>query len=246
MQKIADKIFRIEKNQQIAKDIYLMQLSGDATTIKNPGQFVNLKIDGFYLRRPLSVCDCTADSMSLIYKTVGEGTKRLAELPVATELSLLLPLGNGFTLADDSQNPLLVGGGVGTPALYLLAKALNKKGQEFDVLLGFNSGEEVFYLDEFKRLAREVHITTIDGSVGTKGMVTDLLGDLDYDYIYCCGPLVMMRAVAEQSTCSGQYSFEARMACGFGACMGCTLKTKSSPKRICKDGPVFYKEELVW
>lgn len=247
-----DLEFKIVSNQRIARDVYQMELSGDASGIRRPGQFVNLKLDGLFLRRPISICDRGEGSLRLIYKAVGEGTEQLSSMREGEALSLLIPLGNGFDTSLAGTRPLLAGGGVGVPPLYLLAKTLLEEARELGiertitVLLGFQSKEDAFYLEEFKALGCELRVTTLDGSAGTRGLVTDVLEEIDYSYVYACGPEAMLKALCEKTQTSGQYSFEARMACGFGACMGCTKRTKSSYKRICKEGPVFLKEELLW
>lgn len=247
-----DQEFKIVSNQRIARGVYQMDLSGDVSEIQRPGQFVNLKLGGLFLRRPISICDRGEGSLRLIYKAVGEGTERMSSMREGERLSLLIPLGNGFDTSFAGTSPLLVGGGVGVPPLYFLAKELMKEAREcgietkITVVLGFQSSEDVFYFDAFKALGCEVYLTTLDGSAGRQGLVTDILEELEYSYVYACGPEAMLKALCEKAGTSGQYSFEARMACGFGACMGCTKKTKSSYKRICKEGPVFLKEELLW
>lgn len=247
-----DQEFKIVSNQRIARGVYQMDLSGDVSEIQRPGQFVNLKLGGLFLRRPISICDRGEGSLRLIYKAVGEGTERLSSMREGERLSLLIPLGNGFDTSFAGTSPLLVGGGVGVPPLYFLAKELMKEAREcgietkITVVLGFQSSEDVFYFDAFKAIGCEVYLTTLDGSAGRQGLVTDILEELEYSYVYACGPEAMLKALCEKAGTSGQYSFEARMACGFGACMGCTKKTKSSYKRICKEGPVFLKEELLW
>ena len=239
-------IFTVKSNEQIARSVYKMVLSGDASCISHAGQFVNIKLDGFYLRRPISVCDCTADTLTIIYKTVGKGTEYMATLKCGQTLDILLPLGNGYNLDNGSKKPLILGGGVGVPPLYNLAKRLIANGASVTAVLGFNTADEVFYADEFLALGANVIITTADGSVGEKGFVTDVMDEIDYDYVYCCGPEPMLKAVYNKSATSGQFSFEERMGCGFGACMGCSCKTKYGNKRICKDGPVLTKEEIIW
>ena len=222
-----------------------MILSGDTSGIKNPGEFVNIKIDGLYLRRPISVCDVEGDKLTLIYKVVGKGTEAMSEMTEWTELMILTGLGNGYDLTSAGDSPLLVGGGVGVPPMYLLAKRLLAKGKKVSVVLGFNTGDEVFYEDEFKALGCDVAVTTVDGSHGIKGFVTDALPD-GYSYFYTCGPMPMFRALNKAVKTSGQFSFEERMGCGFGACMGCSCKTLTGYKRICKDGPVLKREEILW
>ena len=238
-------IYKILSNQPLTGDIYKMVLSGDTSYITAPGQFVNLALSGKYLRRPISVCDYDSDTITLIYKVVGEGTKQMSAMTPGQELDALTGLGNGYN-TEKSTKPLLIGGGVGVPPMYNLAKSLIKKGQSPTVILGFNTKDEVFYENEFNELGCKTLVTTVDGSHGIKGFVTDALAGVDYDYFYTCGPLPMFKAVYNATTVSGQFSFEERMGCGFGACMGCSCKTKYGNKRICKDGPVLEKEEIIW
>ena len=222
-----------------------MVLGGDTRYITAPGQFINIRLEGKFLRRPISVCDYDDKSITIIYKIVGEGTAQLSKLESGEVLDVLTGLGNGYDITK-STKPLLIGGGVGVPPMYNLAKALLADGQKPTVVLGFNTKSEVFYEDEFKALGCNTLVTTVDGSYGTKGFVTDAMTDLDYDYFYTCGPLPMFKAVYNATSTSGQFSFEERMGCGFGACMGCSCKTKYGNKRICKDGPVLVKEEIIW
>ena len=238
-------MMKITDNKKIAEKTYFMSLEGDTSAITKPGQFINIKLDGFFLRRPISVCDCENGKLSIIYKVVGNGTKEMSELPVGAELDILSGLGNGYDTSKSGDCPVLIGGGVGVPPMYLLCKKLVSEGKKATVILGFNSEKEVFGVDEFKATGAEVYVTTADGSVGTKGFVTDVLKNLDYTYFYTCGPMPMFKAIESIAKTSGQYSFEERMGCGFGACMGCTCKTKYGNKRICKDGPVFEREEIV-
>ena len=221
-------------------------LCGDTSDIQGSGGFVNIKIDGLFLRRPISVCDYDDKTLTLIYKIVGKGTEALAEMADGTELDILVGLGNGYDLSKSGDAPLLIGGGVGVPPLYKLAKLLLAEGKRVSVVLGFNSGADVFYENEFRALGADVRVTTADGSYGTKGFVTDAMGDLDYTYFYTCGPEPMLKAVHKATKTSGQMSFEERMGCGFGACMGCSCKTLTGYKRICKEGPVMEKEEILW
>lgn len=239
-------MMKITDNKKIAEKTYFMSLEGDTSAITKPGQFINIKLDGFFLRRPISVCDCEKGKLSIIYKVVGNGTKEMSELPVGAELDILSGLGNGYDTSKSGDCPVLIGGGVGVPPMYLLCKKLVSEGKKATVILGFNSEKEVFGVDEFKATGAEVYVTTADGSVGTKGFVTDVLKNLDYTYFYTCGPMPMFKAIESIAKTSGQYSFEERMGCGFGACMGCTCKTKYGNKRICKDGPVLEREEIVW
>ena len=222
-----------------------MVLGGDTRYITAPGQFINIRLEGKFLRRPISVCDYDDKSITIIYKIVGEGTEQLSKLESGEVLDVLTGLGNGYDITK-STKPLLIGGGVGVPPMYNLAKALLADGQKPTVVLGFNTKSEIFYEDEFKALGCNTFVTTVDGSYGIKGFVTDAMTDLDYDYFYTCGPLPMFKAVYNATSTSGQFSFEERMGCGFGACMGCSCKTKYGNKRICKDGPVLVKEEIIW
>jgi len=236
----------ILKNEKIAKDVYEMTLSCDTSDIYAPGQFVNIKLDGLYLRRPISICDYGKDTLTIIYKVVGEGTSQMSTLREDDTLDILVGLGNGFDTSPSGERPLLVGGGVGTPPLYNLAKKLISEGKEPTVILGFNKRDEVFYNDKFTSLCRTI-VTTVDGSLGLKGFVTDAMKYIDdYTYVYTCGPLPMLKAVYEMTKTGGQFSFEERMGCGIGVCMGCTCKTKNGPKRICTEGPVLVKEEILF
>lgn len=240
-------IYSVILNKKIAKDVFKMILSGDTSHITAPGQFVNIKLDGFYLRRPISICDFDDKTITIIYKVVGQGTELMSNLSANEKLDLLVGLGNGFDIGKSGSAPLLVGGGVGVPPLFKLCKDLIANDTEPKVILGFNTADEVFYENEFKALGADVFVTTVDGSVGTKGFVTDAFSFVgDYSYFYTCGPLSMFKAVYNNTSTSGQFSFEERMGCGFGACMGCTCKTKYGNKRICRDGPVLVKEEIVW
>ena len=236
-------LFKVIENKQIAKNTYEMVLSGDTTNCK-PGQFVNIQIKGKYLRRPISVCNAENGKLTLIYKVVGSGTSEMATYTNET-LDVLHYLGNGYNLEKAGNSPVLIGGGAGIPPLYMLAKELIKDGKEVQVILGFNSKEEIFYVEEFKALGAKVYVTTVDGSEGIKGFVTDALKEIDYTYFYTCGPEPMLKAIFKASTTEGQMSFEERMGCGFGACMGCSCKTITGYKRICKDGPVLEKGEII-
>ena len=220
-----------------------MELTGDLSGIK-AGQFVNVKLDGLYLRRPISVCDLTDSVLTIIYKIVGKGTEVMSQM-TSGELDVLTGLGNGYDLSLAGDSVLVIGGGVGVPPMFLLAKKLIAMGKKVKAILGFNTKSEIFYEDEFKALGADVVVTTVDGSYGVKGFVTDAMGD-SYDYFYCCGPEPMLKAVYKTSKTSGQLSFEERMGCGFGACMGCSCKTIYGNKRICKEGPVLKKEEILW
>ena len=240
-----DSLFTVTENKRIAKDVYRMKLCGDTSDIVNAGEFINIRLEGFYLRRPISVCDLEGDTVTIIYKVVGRGTQAMSRLGEGAALQVLTGLGNGYDLSLSGDHPLLIGGGVGVPPMYLLAKRLIAQGKRVSVIIGFNTADEVFYADEFAALGCEVTVTTVDGSVGVKGFVTDALPD-SYTYFYTCGPEPMLRAVYRAAVTSGQFSFEERMGCGFGACMGCSCKTVTGYKRICKDGPVLKKEEILW
>lgn len=239
-------IFRITSNKKIARDIFKMTLAGDTSAITAPGQFVNIKLDGFFLRRPISVCDCVEENLTLIYKTVGHGTEQMSRVAAGDELDLLTGLGNGYNTKKSGDSPLLVGGGVGVPPMYMLCRKLISEGKKVTVVLGFNSKDDVFYEDEFRALGADVHIATADGTYGTKGFVTDVIKNLQYTFFYTCGPEPMFRAMHKMMKTPGQYSFEERMGCGFGACMGCSCKTLTGNKRICKEGPVMESEEIIW
>ena len=241
-----DTIFEIRTNRLVAKNTYEMTLIGDISHITASGQFVNIKLDGFYLRRPISVCDAEDGILTLIYKVVGAGTEKMAALAEGEKLLVLTGLGNGYDTEKSGDTPLLIGGGAGVPPMYMLCKKLIREGKKPTVILGFGSACEVFYEEEFKALGADVLVTTVDGSYGIKGFVTDAMKDLTYTHFYTCGPEPMLKAVYDASSVSGQFSFEERMGCGFGACMGCSCKTKYGNKRICRDGPVLIKEEIIW
>ena len=240
-----DTLFTITENVNIAKDVYRMTLAGDVSAIRNPGEFINIRIDGFYLRRPISVHDLGDGCVTIIYKVVGKGTEAMSRMTAGMTLWALTGLGNGYDLTLSGDRPLLIGGGVGVPPLYLLAKRLIAQGKQVSVVLGFNTASEVFCEDAFRELGCEVTVATVDGSCGVKGFVTDTLPE-NCTYFYTCGPEPMLRAVYRATDISGQFSFEERMGCGFGACMGCSCKTITGYKRICKDGPVLKKEEILW
>ena len=239
-------IFEILSNEALTRDVYRMVLSGDTSAITAPGQFVEIALPGKFLRRPISVCDWAENSLTLIYKVVGHGTEQMAALPAGTRLDVLTGLGNGYDTTLSGENPVLVGGGVGVPPLYALCKKLIAEGKTPRVILGFNQESEIFLAKEFEALGIPTHIATADGSVGTKGFVTDVLKNLHYSYFYSCGPMPMFLAMEAVVTTSGEFSFEERMGCGFGACMGCSIQTKSGAKRVCKDGPVFLREEVFF
>lgn len=238
-------IFEISENLRLTESVYRMRLTGDASAVTACGQFINIKLDGLYLRRPISVYDSGKDFVTVIYKVVGKGTEQMSKMKIGEKLDILTGLGNGYDLTLAGEKPLLLGGGVGVPPLYMLAKELRKQGKQVNVILGFNTAAEVFCEEDFKALGCSVTVTTADGSYGTKGFVTHALPD-EYSYFYTCGPEPMLKAVYNSSKTSGQMSFEERMGCGFGACMGCSCKTIAGFKRICKDGPVMKKEEILW
>ena len=237
--------FEIVKNVALTADVYKMELAGDTSAVTAPGQFVNIKLEGKFLRRPISVNDCVDGLLTIIYKVVGEGTAQMAKMQAGEKLDILTGRGNGYDLADAGEHPVCLGGGVGVPPLYMLAKQLIAAGKKVSVVLGFNKASEVFYAEEFKALGADVTVTTVDGSMGVKGFVTDAL-PTDYTYFYTCGPEPMLKAVYRATNTSGQMSFEERMGCGFGACMGCSCKTITGYKRICREGPVMRKEEILW
>ena len=239
-------IYEIISNKKLTESIFEMVLEGDTTSISAPGQFINIKLDGFYLRRPISICDYDNSTITIIYKVVGEGTEVMSKMNSGEKLDVLCGLGNGFDTSKSLDKPVLIGGGVGVPPMYNLCKKLISEGKSVTVILGFNKKDEIFYEDEFKKLGADVKVTTVDGSYGIKGFVTDALKDTEYSYFYTCGPMPMFKAIESTAVTSGQYSFEERMGCGFGACMGCSCKTKYGNKRICKDGPVLEREEIIW
>lgn len=241
-------IYKIIGNKCIAKNVFQMVLAGDTQYITKPGQFINIAITGKFLRRPISVCDWDSETITIIYKVVGEGTEIMGKMGIGENLDVLTGLGNGFDISKGGEKPLLVCGGVGVPPMFNLAKKLIKSGKKPKVVLGFNTADEVFYADEFRALGCETFVATADGSLGEKGFVTDAIknNNIDFDYFYTCGPLPMLKALSDATTVSGQLSFEERMGCGFGACVGCNCETKYGNKRICKDGPVLEKEEIIW
>lgn len=236
---------RVKENIALTREVYKMTLEGDVSEIKRPGQFINLKITGVFLRRPVSVCDRDESSVTIVYKVVGKGTKIMSKMSCGEELDVLTGLGNGYDCEKSGDSPLLIGGGVGIPPLYLLAKELVARGKKVSVILGFNTAREIFLKDDFEKLGCAVQVTTVDGSEGIKGFVTDAIED-GYTHFYTCGPEPMLKAVYSKTETSGQFSFEERMGCGFGACMGCSCKTVTGYKRICKEGPVLFKEEILW
>ena len=238
-------IFKILSNTALTNNVYKMVLGGDTSAITASGQFVNIQLDGLFLRRPISVCDYDENTLTIIYKVVGKGTQAMSKMADG-QLDILTGLGNGYDLSVSGNHPVLVGGGVGVPPMYNLAKKLLCEGKKVTVILGFNTKSEIFYEEEFKNLGCDVLVTTVDGSYGVKGFVTDALKDVSYSYFYSCGPEPMLKALYKATSTSGQLSFEERMGCGFGACMGCSCKTLTGYKRICKDGPVMRKEEILW
>ena len=239
-------IFTIVSNEALTDSVYKMILSGDTSAITAAGQFVNIQLDGMFLRRPISVCDYDEATLTIVYKVVGKGTAAMSRMAPGVKLDILTGLGNGYDLSLSGDKPVLLGGGVGVPPMYNLAKKLVAEGREVKVILGFNTASEVFYENEFKALGCDVTVTTVDGSQGVKGFVTTALEAMDYTYFYTCGPEPMLKAIHKASKTSGQMSFEERMGCGFGACMGCSCKTLTGYKRICKEGPVMKKEEILW
>jgi len=240
-----DTIFTVLSQRKLTDNVYELRLQGDTSHITRPGQFVNLRLEGLYLRRPISVCDLEGDTLTLIYKVVGKGTGQLSRMAPGETLPVLTGLGNGYDVGLAGDSPLLMGGGVGVPPLYLLAKRLRAEGKSVSVILGFNTAREVFYEAEFRDLGCSVTVTTVDGSYGVKGFVTDALPSA-YTHVYTCGPEPMLKAVYRSISTGGSFSFEKRMGCGFGACMGCSCKTVTGWKRICKEGPVLQKEEILW
>ena len=241
-------IYKVIANTPLTREVYRMVLEGDTQWIKRPGQFVNIELEGLYLRRPISISDWDDKTITIIYKVVGKGTEQMRRMQVGVELDVLTGLGNGFNPDVENKKPLLVGGGVGVPPLYNLAKTLLADGRKVSVVLGFNTASEVFYADEFKALGADVYVSTADGSMGVKGFVTDAIreAEIDFDYFYSCGPLPMLKALCGCTDVKGELSFEERMGCGFGACMGCSCKTLTGNKRICKEGPVMRREEIIW
>ncbi len=239
-------IYKVQSNVQLTDTVYKMVISGDTSHLTAPGQFVNLTVEGCYLRRPISVCDWNENTITLIYKVVGEGTEKMSRWQNGKECDVLVGLGNGFDPECSGEKPLLIGGGVGVPPLFGLCKKLIEKGKKPTVVLGFNKKDEIFLEEAFKALGAQVIVATADGSYGVKGYVTDAMSNLEYTYFYTCGPMPMFKAIEKTAAGSGEYSFEERMGCGFGACMGCSCKTKYGNKRICKDGPVLKREEIIW
>ncbi len=240
-----DTSFTILSQRKLTENVFELKLNGDTSRITRPGQFVNLRLEGLYLRRPISVCDLEGETLTLVYKLVGRGTLLLSQMRPGQTLPVLTGLGNGYDLNASGERPVLLGGGVGVPPMYLLAKKLISQGKDVSVILGFNTKDEIFFEDEFKALGAHTSVTTVDGSYGIKGFATDAMPE-NYTYFYTCGPEPMLKAVYKVTKTSGEFSFEQRMGCGFGACMGCSCKTITGYKRICKDGPVLRKEEILW
>lgn len=238
-------IFTVAENKALTPSVYRMVLSGDASAVTAPGQFINILIDGLFLRRPISVCDSTPDSVTIIYKVIGKGTEKMSRMTKGEQLDVLTGLGNGYDVSAAGNTPLLIGGGVGVPPLYKLAKLLTAAGKTVTVILGFNTKDEIFYEKEFAALGADVRVTTVDGSCGIKGFVTAAMPE-SYSHYYACGPEPMLKAVFSAAKSPGEMSFEERMGCGFGACMGCSCKTVTGFKRICKDGPVMKSEDILW
>lgn len=240
------EILTVISNKPLTKDVYKMKLIGNLSDINFPGQFINVALDGLSLRRPISVCDVSGNELTIIYKVVGKGTEMMSRLSEGKKLDALIGLGNGYDLSNTQKQAALIGGGVGIPPLYLLCKRLLESGKKAEVIMGFNTSEEIFYYDEFCALGANVTVTTVDGSRGIKGFVTDAMDKIKYDYFYACGPLPMLKAVEKTAATKGEISLEERMGCGFGACLGCSIKTVNGFKRVCKEGPVFKKGEVIW
>ena len=239
-------IYKINSNEALTETVYRMVLEGDTSAVTASGQFINIKIESLYLRRPISIFDCKENELSIIYKVVGTGTEMMSKMPVGTKLDCLVGLGNGFDTSVSGDTVAVIGGGIGVPPMFYLSKKLLAEGKKVTAILGFNKADEVFGKEDFESIGCKTIVTTVDGSMGVKGFVTDALKDTDYTYFYTCGPEPMLKALYNTTETSGQFSFEERMGCGFGACMGCSCKTKYGNKRICKDGPVLVKEEIIW
>lgn len=239
-------IYTVKSNEKLTDNVFKMVFEGDTSAVTAPGQFINIKIDSLYLRRPISIFDCKENELAIIYKVVGSGTELMSNMPVGTKLDCLVGLGNGFDISNAGDNPVVIGGGVGVPPMYYLAKKLIEDGKKVTAVLGFNTANEIFGKEDFEALGVQTIVTTVDGSEGIKGFVTDALKDINYSYFFTCGPEPMLKALYNSTNTSGQFSFEERMGCGFGACMGCSCKTKYGNKRICKEGPVLVKEEIIW
>ena len=240
------RILTVEKNERLTADVFRLVLRGDVAAVTTPGQFVNLKIEGLFLRRPISVCDKGDGAITLVFKVVGEGTARMAEIAPGEQIDVLCGLGNGYSADRSGDRPLLIGGGVGVPPLFWLCRTLVGEGKRPSVIMGFNTADEIFMEDDFRSLGVPVTVTTADGSRGLRGFATDAMAGMDYTYFYTCGPLPMLRAVDRAAKGDGEFSFEERMGCGFGACMGCTHRTKNGHVRICREGPVLRREDVIW
>jgi len=242
---VKDSEFIVRSRKSLTPNVFEMTLEGDTSAMSSPGQFVDVLLPGRFLRRPFAAASWTGKTLTLLCKVVGGGTEQMAGLAEGSSLRVLTGLGRGFSLPAAGGRPLLVGGGMGLAPLFALAKSL---GGDCRCVFGFNAASDVFYLDEFKALGCEVSVATLDGSMGTKGFVTDAVaaGKIGYDRFYACGPTPMLRAFCASTSASGQVSLEARMGCGVGLCVGCTIETKSGPARVCKEGPVFDKEEIIW
>ena len=238
-------LYTITENAPVAAGTYRLVLCGDGAV---DGEFVHIAVPGFYLRRPLSICDLEEGRMTIVYKVVGEGTRALSAMVPGETLEVLTGLGKGFDPQACRKEALLVGGGLGVPPLLLLAKRLKAQGKKVTAVLGFNRAEERILVPEFEAACDAVAVSTVDGSVGVKGFVTDAIAALrpTYDFFYTCGPMVMMKVVCDALEGPGEASLEERMGCGAGFCYGCSIQTKNGPRRVCKDGPVFKKEELIW
>ena len=241
-------LYTIVSNTPLTPVVYRMVLEGDTQYITHSGEFINIELSGKFLRRPISIADYDERTITIIYKVVGRGTEQMKQMKAGEVLDILTGLGNGFSTDNDAKRPLLVGGGVGVPPMYNLCKRLLSEGKKPMVILGFNTASEIFYAEEFRALGVDVYVSTADGSEGTKGFVTDVIREkaLEFDYLYTCGPLPMLKALYDATESPAEFSFEERMGCGFGACMGCSCKTKYGNKRICKDGPVLKREEIIW
>ena len=241
-------VLTVTKNEALTPLIYEMHLAGDVSGVTCAGQFVEIALDGLYLRRPISVCNYEDGELTLIYKVVGKGTDLMSQMAEGTQLDVLTGLGNGFNINHECKKPLLVGGGVGVPPLYRLTRDLIAQGKEVTVVLGFNTESEIFYAEKFEEAGAKVIIATADGSVGVKGFVTTAIAEsgVEADYFYSCGPLPMLKALCQSLEIDGEVSLEERMGCGFGICMGCSIQTTKGAKRVCKEGPVFKKEEVIW
>jgi len=241
-------VFLIQSNIQIACQTWQMRLEGDSSALVSPGQFVDVAVEGFFLRRPFAARDWDAEGFDFIYKTVGEGTEAMSRMKPGQAIDVLTGLGNGFDSDSCKGKALLISGGLGASPLFPLAKRLIAEGKTVTAILGFNTAAEAILQSEYEALGAKVHMVTMDGSLGIKGLVTDAVKEVDpsFDFFYTCGPKVMMKAVCETLDGPGQASLEERMGCGCGICYGCTCHTDKGPKRICADGPVFNREDIIW